>query len=148
MSVMVISWMIIALNYSCDFCDRFILRGINMNEYAKLNISEEYVHVWFYNEMDKPFLIGKKMGELNSEAYMNGYNWDSFFNYYLSQNAPDLLKGLDPDPEAGSYVAIYERTPENEIKGKKFVEIIEFLIENEEEIYRIVREEGEQIQWD
>ena len=122
-----------------------------MSEYVKKNVSQEYnsVNVWFYNEMDKPFDIGEKMGEINDEAYMNGYNWDALFNYYLAKNYPDVLVGMDSDPEAGSYVAHYQGvTPENEARADKFVEIIEYLIENENELYRIVKEEGNDIEWD
>ena len=79
---------------------------------------------------------------------MNGYNWDAFLNYYLAKHAPEVLEGLDSDPEAGSYVAYYELSPENERKAEKFVEIIRHLIENEEVLYQVVREEGDQIQWD
>ena len=61
---------------------------------------------------------------------------------------PELLEGLEPDPEAGSYMAYYAPTPENEAKAKKFVEIIASLVENEEELCRIVREEGDEIEWD
>ena len=121
-----------------------------MSDYAVINKSEEYrsVNVWFYNENEKPFAIGEKMYSINESAYMNGYNWDALFNYYLAKHAPDLLEGMDSDPEAGSYVAHYELTPENEKKAQKFADIIISLIENEEELYRIVREEGNVIEWD
>lgn len=33
-------------------------------------------------------------------AYMNGYNWEVFFFYYLSKLAPELLVGLKSDPES------------------------------------------------
>jgi hypothetical protein len=119
-----------------------------MNEYVKVHKSEKYIHVWFENEMDKPFAIGEKMCEINDQAYMNGYNWDALFNYYLAKHAPEVLEGLDPNPEAGSYVGIYEASPENEAKAQKFAEIICSLIENEEELYRLVREEGDEVEWD
>ena len=119
-----------------------------MTDYVKINRSDDRIDVWFYNEHDKPFSIGEKMYEINDEAYMNGYNWDAFFNYYLAQNAPDILEGLDSDPEAGSYAVFYDLTEENEKKAKRFAEIIVSLIENEEELYRIVREQGDEIEWD
>lgn len=119
-----------------------------MNDYVSMNQDDKYIRVYFQNEMDKPFAIGEKMYELNQDAYMNGYNWDALFNYYLAKYAPDLLDGLESDPEAGSYVAYYKPSPENEGKAQKFVEIIRSLIENEEELYRIVREEGSEIEWD
>lgn len=119
-----------------------------MQDYVKMAVTDEWIYVMFNNEDDKPFAVGEKMNEANEEAYMNGYNWDALFNYYLAKHAPELLEGLEPDPEAGSYMAYYAPTPENEAKAKKFVEIIASLVENEEELCRIVREEGDEIEWD
>ena len=42
----------------------------------------------------------------------------------------------------------YENTPENRVKVNKFAEIIEYLIENPDDIYEIVREHGDEIEWD
>lgn len=78
----------------------------------------------------------------------NGYNWEAFFNYYLSKYAQDVMEGLDTDPKAGMYAAYYDLTPENEARAEEFVRIIRSLIENEEELYRIIREEGKNIKWD
>lgn len=119
-----------------------------MADYVILDKSDDSINVWFYNENDKPFAIGEKMYEINEEAYMNGYNWDALFNYYLAKHAPDVLNGMESDPEAGSYAAYYDLTPENEKRAEKFVDIIISLIENEEELYRIVREESDEIEWD
>lgn len=87
------------------------------------------------------------MNEINEEAYMNGYNWDAFLNYYLAENAPDILENMESDPEAGSYVAYFEDTGENEQKAKRFADIIISLIENEE-IYKILQDKGAEIEWD
>ena len=72
----------------------------------------------------------------------------AFLSHYINKNAPDLLEGMEPDPEAGMYAAYYSLTPENEQKAERFAELITSLIENEEELYRIVQEEGEEIEWD
>ena len=88
------------------------------------------------------------MQEINEEAYMNGYNWEAFFNYYLPKYAPDVCMNMKTDPEAGMYVAYYDLTPENEARAEKFTEIIHSLINNEKELYGIVREEGKAIEWD
>ena len=119
-----------------------------MADYVKIHKGENGIAVWFYNEEDKPLAIGEKMNEICEDAYMNGYNWDAFFQYYLAENAPDILEGLDSDPEAGSYVAHFELGEENEKRAERFAEIISSLMENEEELYRIVREKGEEIAWD
>jgi len=39
-------------------------------------------------------------------------------------------------------------TEENEKKAERSAEIIVSLIENEDELYRIVRENGDEIEWD
>lgn len=46
------------------------------------------------------------------------------------------------------YVAYYTVTPENEARAERFVEIIYELMENEQVIYEIVRNEGKYIEWD
>ena len=92
--------------------------------------------------------IGAKMEEINPEAYMNGYNWDAFLTHYFRLHAPDLLEGIDPDPEALSYVGHYEMTAENIKQAEKFVETVTKLLENENEIYRFLCEEGDRIDWD
>lgn len=119
-----------------------------MADYVAISKYADSISVCLYNEDDKLLAIGNKMNEINEEAYMNGYNWEAFFNYYLEKYAPDVLEGMDTDPEAGMYAAYYELTPENEGRAEKFVEIIRSLVENEEELYRIVREEGDEIEWD
>lgn len=119
-----------------------------MTDYVKVFNLENSTEVCFYIEHSKPFAVGEKMNEICEEAYMNGYNWEAFFNHYLEKNAPELLIGMSTDPEAGMYVAYYNLTPENEKKVKKFAEIIEHLIENEEELYSLVRDEGDMIEWD
>lgn len=121
-------------------------------------LEHEYVRVYtngygnivlsFEVEDDKPLEIGQEMNEINEEAYMNGYNWEAFFNYYLAEKAPDILDAMESDPEAGSYVAYFDDTAENELKAKRFADIIVFLIENEEELYKIIREKGDEIEWD
>ena len=78
-----------------------------MPDYVKVSKTDDWIGVWFYNEDDKPFAIGEKMCEINEYAYMNGYNWDALFHYYLAEHAPDILEGLESDPEAGSYAAYY-----------------------------------------
>ncbi len=92
--------------------------------------------------------IGDKMNALNECAYMNGYNWEAFLIFYLSKNSSALLEGLNCDPEAGMYAANYTLTESNEKKAGEFAQIIEDLVENEDKIYQVVKEFGEEIEWD
>jgi len=119
-----------------------------MKEYVAVVKDENSISVCLYIVKGKIMAIGEKMNELNEEAYMNGYNWEAFFNYYLSKHQPNILVDMESDPEAGMYVVYYNLTPDNELKAQKFSQIIEDLIENENTIYEIVKNEGEDIEWD
>ena len=92
--------------------------------------------------------VAEKMEELCQDAYMNGYNWEAFFNCYLAQNAPELLEDMHTDPEAGMYVAYYDLTPENEAKADKFNELIHKLVEEPELLYDFMREHAWDVEWD
>jgi hypothetical protein len=112
------------------------------------NEGSEEISVYFNIENDRVLSIGNKMNEINEQAYMNGYNWDVFLQFYLKKNNSDLLNGMETDPEAGTFVAFYESNDENEKKADRLVEIIASLIDNEEELYSIIRKEGSYIEWD
>ncbi len=120
----------------------------NMSDYVAVVKGDESISVCLYVEEDKILTIGEKMNAICEDAYMNGYNWEAFLNYYLEKNAPDVLEEMETDPEAGMYAAYYPTSPENEARANKFAEIIRSLIEDEEELYRIVEEEGDEIEWD
>ena len=119
-----------------------------MQDYVKMNVTDERIYVMFNNEDDKPFAVGEKMYAANEDAYMNGYNWEALFRYYLEQNDPDILTDMKTDPEAGMYVAYWPLTVENEARAKRFEDIIRALAENEEALCRLVREHGSEIEWD
>ncbi len=119
-----------------------------MCDFINLTSGEEYISLDFYIENEKVMIIGEKMEKINPEAYMNGYNWEAFLDYYLEKNAPEVLEGMDSDPEAGTYAVYYEMNPENIKKADKLMEIIKYLVENPDDIYEIVREHGDEIEWD
>ena len=118
-----------------------------MDDYLSKGVYENELTLYFDIQEEKPFGIGEKMNEINENAYMNGYNWEAFLNYYLSLRAPDVLEGMITDPEAGLYAAYYEKNAENEVRMNKFIEIIRYLVENEDELYKFIRAEGENIDW-
>ena len=119
-----------------------------MRDYVSVLKYGNYVGVTFDVEAPKPFAVGEKMNAAHEMAYMNGYNWAALLDWYLAQNDPALLEGLDHDPEAGSYAGYYPLSPENEAKAEKVVEIIRSLVEDEERSCRMVREHGDEIEWD
>ena len=120
-----------------------------MKDYvAVIEDEERSISVCFYIEHSKPMEIGEKMEKINDNAYMNGYNWEAFFNYYLPKYAPDLIVNMDTDPEAGMYVAYYDYSPENKARAEKFTQLICTLIEDETELYRVLNEASDEIEWD
>lgn len=123
-------------------------RSIFEHDYVKVWASDSYINVSFYIEEDEPFRIGERMNEINEHAYMNGYNWEALIEFYLKNNAPDIYDDVFSDPEAGLYAAYFKDSKENEDKAVRLAKIILSLIDNEEELYRMVREEGNKISWD
>ena len=119
-----------------------------MADYVQVFPLGEKIEVLLSAEHEKILAIGEKMNAACEDAYMNGYNWEALLRYYLEKNAPDILAGMDPDPEADMYEAHWPLTPENEAKAKRFEEIIRSLVEHEEELCRLVQEEGGEIEWD
>lgn len=119
-----------------------------MADYVKSFTTDDYAEVCFYIEHDNILAIGGKMNGIDENAYMNGYNWEAFFNCYLAKNAPELLEGMETDPEAGMYVAYYKLSDGNAAKAKRFEELIISLVENERELYDFLRENGGEIEWD
>ena len=56
---------------------------------------------------------------------------------------------IDPDSEAGMYsVYIEDVNEETKDLAKRFVDIIEHLVENEHEIYDFLEEHAADIEWD
>ena len=70
-------------------------------DYVKIMKYGNIINLTFNIEQDKPFDIGEKMNEICADAYMNGYNWEAFFNYYLGKNGAMLTNAITPD---GYYV--------------------------------------------
>lgn len=128
--------------------DKYFESKSRRDSYVDIVKDEELITICFYIEEEEIMQIGEKMNEINEAAYMNGYNWDAFLRYYLSKFYPELLEGMESDPEAGMYVATYTYSTKNKKKAKEFKTIIQNLIEYKENLFEIVRKEGTQINWD
>ena len=74
------------------------------NNYVAIIETDKHISISFYVENKEILTIGEKMNEINEEAYMNGYNWEAFFNYYLAKNAPDVLDGMESDQIGRAHV--------------------------------------------
>lgn len=119
-----------------------------MSDYLSVYSDSENISLTFNIENENILKIKCEIEKINPDAYMNGYNWEAFINYYLEKQSPDVLVDMDSDPEADMYTVYYENNEKNSGKVRKLAEIIEYLIENPEDIYEIVREHGGEIDWD
>ena len=119
-----------------------------MNDYLKIDFYDNNMDLTFFITNEKVFKIGEKINEINEDAYMNGYNWEALFNYYLEKYDPAIFEQIETDCEAGIYVAYFELTENNKKIVNKFASIIENFIENEEKLYNFIIEEGINIDWD
>lgn len=116
-----------------------------------LNIIEAPYSTDIYFDIENPkvMAIGEEMNKICSEAYMNGYNWDAFFNCYLAKNDPEILDLIESDPEAEMYSAFIEDiNDESKAMIKRFGQIIEDLFDNEDKILSFIKDNAEEIEWD
>jgi len=122
----------------------------NPKDYIKLIISEEWqlIQIRFLMEENLIFEIGKKINKINNKAYMNGYNWAVLIEYILEKESPKFTDDLESMPEGGSYFMNYPLNEENQIKCKNIVSKIKQLIEEENQLYKIIEEESGFIEWD
>ena len=84
--------------------------------------------------------IGSRMEEICEDAYMNGYNWEAFLNSYLEQNDPEIYDAIETDSEADMYCAyINDTSDEGKELAKQYVQILEDLFDDEEDIYDFLK---------
>lgn len=124
----------------------------HLPDYLKVAAEEDCtgVAVCFKTDAPKPVAVGQKLKALNKHACMNGYNWEALLNCCLEQNLPDLMDGLETSSEEEGYIAFYEKTPENIERANRLADFIAYLVEDEEDLCQLVREDGEtiEIEWD
>lgn len=119
-----------------------------MSDYLSIIHYEDEYGVAFMIESDEIFALGERMNAICEDAYMNGYNWDAVINCWLEVNAPELLDGLDSDPEAGSYSAYYSGTDDNEGRAKRLAGIITEMVADEQALMDFLQTHADDIQWD
>ncbi|CAM3126099.1 Imm51 family immunity protein [Streptobacillus felis] len=118
-----------------------------MNDYLELVNNEDFIDICLYLTEDIPYEIGEKMEAIDKRAYMNGKNWAAFFDFYVKSYRPELLLDLQHDYDNGIYVGFYITIPENESRAKSYMDMIKELLEDEEKVYRIIKERGDEIEW-
>ena len=120
-----------------------------MADYVNLNIGEDYISITFNVGNNRIMEIGSRMEEICEDAYMNGYNWEAFLNSYLEQNDPEIYDAIETDSEADTYCAyINDTSDEGKELAKQYVQILEDLFDNEEDIYDFLKHNADDIEWD
>ncbi len=136
---------------SQEFCDHLATFSTVYKEkvgktFIKINTEEDFITLTFNIGHDTVMEVGNKMEEINSSAYMNGYNWEIFIDYYFTKHDPKVLEEISTDSESGMYVAMYPTNDVNRKKANKLRRVMNKLIKEKTELYRIVKEED--INWE
>lgn len=119
-----------------------------MKEYICINKLDDCIDLVFYIDMKRVMTVGEKLEKINENAYMNGENWGILLDFYIEQNAPELIDTFEADAEADMYAASFENSPEGEKAAQFMADIIISLVENENKLIDFVSEFGEEIEWD
>ena len=57
-----------------------------MNNYIHTHKHENSLSLTLDVGANKVYVIGEKMNKIHEMAYMNGYNWSAFLDFYLKKN--------------------------------------------------------------
>lgn len=113
-------------------------------EYLVIDPYTDETYLVFFVEDNKVMEAGQMAEEVNSSAYMNGYNWDVLLNFYIEQEAPHLSGTYESDPEASMYFATFT----NQSDAEEAADIIMNFVENPHELAEFVERYGDDIQWE
>jgi len=120
-----------------------------MSKYiGTFNHENKSLSVALYIENQPVFGIGESLHQINELAYMNGYNWEALLKFYFEREHAELWQGMKTDPEAGMFVVYCEYSPENEVKMAKIEEKVVALIDAPDSLEQLVRDHGDEIEWD
>lgn len=134
---------------NCSFIHNKNIFRYKKLKYLKVISTPDYIDILFIVESKKIMKIGEEMQKRCEEAYMNGYNWEAFFNAYMKINCPEILEKLKTDAEAGSYSIIFEDVNEQtRSMSKQLFDRIKSLVENEQLIYDFMENHNTEIEWD
>ncbi len=120
-----------------------------MAEFINVSISEDTITISFDAGSPEIMTLGRKMNDICEEAYMNGYNWAAFVEYYLKENRPDILDIIESDPEAETYYALINGA-DSEANGLAhgFTKILEQLLSDEEATLTFLEDNMDNIEWE
>ena len=120
-----------------------------MKDYIKLikNEKEGSISVRFDIKTDKIAALGDKINAVNGGVAMNGSGWEALLEWYLDEYYPAVSAGMGSNSAAGMYKAYYKLTPANEKKAEQLAEVLSEVVENDGKLLDILKERGEEIDW-
>lgn len=92
--------------------------------------------------------LGERINEPFEEAYMTGDNWGAVIHHFLALNDPELLDALEPDPEAGTYVAVMNHSAENLSAMHRVADHIRALLRDKTALMAFLETHRDAIPWD
>lgn len=113
-------------------------------EYLVVEPTDYETYLVLFVEDDKVMEAGQMAEEVNSSAYMNGYNWEALLDFYVEQEAPHLSGTYESDPEASMYFATFA----NQSDAEEMADIIMNFVEYPDELAEFVERYGDDIQWE
>lgn len=119
-----------------------------MSGYVTKEHNEYEVYACFSIENEKLTKICDKVTELYPDIYLNCYNWDALLYHYMQNNSPDLLVDLDSDIQEYDFIAIYQVNDINHTKIDKFINILTDFVENEDKLFKYIKDFESEIEWD
>ncbi len=119
-----------------------------MAEYVEIQKTEHSAEVCFAMTNDKVIALMEKLMDVRPGILMNSHDWESLWTYCLKKKDPDILSGMKTVLDMTAWTASWPLSPENEARAARFAALIRSLVEDGEELCRIVREEGGAIEWE
>ncbi|MBS1624843.1 MAG: hypothetical protein JST83_12530 [Bacteroidetes bacterium] len=121
-----------------------------MKDYIQFikNEKEGSVSVRFDIKSDKIAALGDKIKAVNGGVAMNGSGWEALLEWYLDEFYPGVSGGMGSNSVAGMYKAYYKLTPANEKKAEQLAEVLSDMVENDSKLIDLLKERGEEIDWD
>ncbi len=99
----------------------------------------ESISIVFYFQDGKAAELGKKLSLQNEPFPNQGLMWDKIITQYIKENDSEVFAQMDTDPEPTMHTTYFEISKENEVLAKRYISLIEDLIEQEEKALAIYK---------
>lgn len=119
-----------------------------MSDYIEMGRTETDVTVDFYMTNDRVMALMEKLVAVDPDILMSSHDWETLWMYCIKKKDPDILTGMKSVLDMTGFTAIWPLSPENEDRAGRFAALLRSMTEEEEELCRVVREEGGEIEWE